>query len=182
MLRIGETENGWFASSLSGVRALAFTPSYVRPCVPLQVTLEPMLLQMSSLVPLYHRVLLCRAGEGFAVCPTLGLAVASAIEWPPASEGDDSDSDSDALGVLHVFRLPREGLVRAGFTHMGTLAGPFKFYDGRGTSGSLAFTGPATARLLIVTSHVHDVVHVIDLLGEKQVPGGHQRVEGLVHW
>jgi hypothetical protein len=54
---------------------------------------------------------------------------------------------------------------------MGTLAGPFKFYDGCGTSGSLAFTGPATARLLIVTSHAHDVVHVIHLLGEKQVVG-----------
>jgi hypothetical protein len=43
------------------------------------------------------------------------------------------------------------------------------FEDEAGFSGHLAFSGPATARLLLVTDAGHDVVHVIDVVGRVHV-------------
>jgi hypothetical protein len=45
----------------------------------------------------------------------------------------------------------------------------FKFHDGNGPSGWMAFTGPASARLLLVTDAGHDAVHVIDVAGQVHV-------------
>jgi hypothetical protein len=44
----------------------------------------------------------------------------------------------------------------------------FKFSDGD-LSGWMAFTGPATSRLLLVTDAGHDAVHVIDVVGGVHV-------------
>ena len=43
------------------------------------------------------------------------------------------------------------------------------FEDEAGFSGHLAFSGPATARLFLVTDAGHDVVHVIDVVGRVHV-------------
>jgi hypothetical protein len=45
----------------------------------------------------------------------------------------------------------------------------FKFFGGYGASGWMAFTGPATSRLLLVADHGHDAVHVIDVAGRVHV-------------
>jgi hypothetical protein len=44
----------------------------------------------------------------------------------------------------------------------------FKFHDPNG-SGWMAFTGPATSRLLVLTDAGHDAVHVIDVAGRVHV-------------
>jgi hypothetical protein len=59
----------------------------------------------------------------------------------------------------------------------------FSFLDG-GASGYLAFTGPATSRLLVVTDAGHDAVHVIDVVGQIHVgyvaaPGTIDRPRGV---
>jgi hypothetical protein len=43
----------------------------------------------------------------------------------------------------------------------------FKFNDGNGASGWMAFTGRATSRLLLLTDAGHDAVHVIHVAGRK---------------
>ncbi len=104
-------------------------------------------------------------GEGgMAVCPTLGLLVTS----------------SHSGNTLSVFALPRSSgagtcASGAGLSLVCTLGGAgspapmrFKFWDG-GFSGWMAFTGPATARLLLVTNAGHDAVHVIDVVGRVHV-------------
>jgi hypothetical protein len=45
----------------------------------------------------------------------------------------------------------------------------FKFWDGNGYSGWIAFTGPATSHLLLLTDAGHDAVHVIDVAGRVHV-------------
>jgi hypothetical protein len=45
----------------------------------------------------------------------------------------------------------------------------FKFSDGDGPSGWMAFTGPATSRLLLLTDAGLDAVHVIDVVGRVHV-------------
>jgi hypothetical protein len=45
----------------------------------------------------------------------------------------------------------------------------FKFIDDSGSSGWMAFTGPATSRLLLLTDAGHDAVHVIDVVGRAHV-------------
>jgi hypothetical protein len=45
----------------------------------------------------------------------------------------------------------------------------FRFYDGNGSSGWMAFTGPASSRLLLLTDAGHDAVHVIDIAGRVHV-------------
>ncbi len=59
----------------------------------------------------------------------------------------------------------------------------FKFRDGD-WSGWMAFTGPATSRLLLVTDAGHDAVHVIDVAGRVHVgyvaaPGTLARPRGV---
>ncbi len=106
-----------------------------------------------------------RGEGGVAVCPTLGLLVTS----------------SHSGNTLSVFALPRSsGAVAgagagAGLSLVCTLGGAsspapmqFKFFDGS-YSGWMAFTGPATSRLLVVADAGHDAVHVIDVAGRVHV-------------
>jgi hypothetical protein len=124
----------------------------------------------------------CGHGVGMAVCPTLGLLVTS----------------NDRDNTLSVFALPSGGIgggvqvhAGAGLEHVCTLGGAssaapmqFKFVNTRpghgtqGYSGWMAFTGPATSCLLLVTDAGHDVVHIIDVAGQVHV--GHVTSPGII--
>jgi hypothetical protein len=129
--------------------------------------------ELGALVPLPSLRTNVGKEMGMAVCPTLGLLVTS-------NTGDNT---------LSVFALPRTIGAGAGagagggagcdLARVCTLGGAgspapmqFKFWDssytGR-TSGWMAFTGPASARLLVVTDAGHDAVHVIDVAGRVHV-------------
>jgi DNA-binding beta-propeller fold protein YncE len=54
----------------------------------------------------------------------------------------------------------------------------FKFIDGNYHSGWMAFTGPATSRLLLLTDTGHDAVHVIDVAG--RVHAGYVAAPGTI--
>jgi hypothetical protein len=54
----------------------------------------------------------------------------------------------------------------------------FRFYDASGPSGGMAFTGPASSRLLVVADAGHDAVHVIDVVGRVHV--GYVAVPGAI--
>ncbi len=54
----------------------------------------------------------------------------------------------------------------------------FKFVSGNGHSGRMAFTGPATSRLLLLTDAGHDAVHVIDVAG--RVHAGYVAAPGTI--
>jgi hypothetical protein len=54
----------------------------------------------------------------------------------------------------------------------------FKFNDGNSYSGWMAFTGPATSRLLLLTDAGHDAVHVIDVAG--RVHAGYVAAPGTI--
>ena len=110
----------------------------------------------------------CGCGYGMAVCPTLGLVVTS----------------NDYLDTLTVFALPGSSCDaararRVGLTYVCTLGGgcakaspariELGFSRGRFCSGYMAFTGPATSRLLLVTDAGYDAVHVIDVVGRERV-------------
>jgi hypothetical protein len=98
-----------------------------------------------------------------AACPILGLLVTS------------STKDN----TLSVFALPGSSGAGAGagaglalVCTLGGASSPapmqFKFYDGF-SSGWMAFTGPTTSRLLLLTDAGHDAVHVIDVAGQVHV-------------
>jgi hypothetical protein len=130
-------------------------------CVCEQVT--PMLLTRSvsldKLRPLPALKTACGHGMGVAACPALGLLVTS------------NDKDN----TLSVFDLRRSSGTGAGLALVCTLGGassraPMRFkFNGQSLSGWMAFTGPATARLLLVTDAGHDAVHVIDVVGGVHV-------------
>jgi hypothetical protein len=100
-----------------------------------------------------------------AACPALGLLVTS------------NCSDN----TLSVFALPRSSGAGAGagagagLARVCTLGGDsspapmqFQFEEPKyWPSGWMAFTGPATSRLLLVTDAGHDAVHVIDVAGRE---------------
>jgi hypothetical protein len=54
----------------------------------------------------------------------------------------------------------------------------FKFWDNNYVSGYMAFTGPPTSRLLLLTDTGHDAVHVIDVAG--QVHAGYVAAPGTI--
>jgi hypothetical protein len=116
----------------------------------------------------------CGPGAGMAACPALGVLVTSSMH-----------------NTLSVFALSRSSGVRvggaagagggagagagagAGLALVCTLGGTsspppmqFKFSP---HGGWLAFTGPATSRLLLLTDAGHDAVHVIDVAGRVHV-------------
>ncbi len=108
------------------------------------------------------------AGVGLAVCPALGLLVTS----------------NDKGNSLSVFSLPHSSGAGpgagagcgAGLVLVCTLGGAsspapmqFKFWDGNGPSGWMAFSGPTTSRPLLVTDAGHNAVHVIDVAGRVHV-------------
>jgi hypothetical protein len=115
-------------------------------------------IDLGLLVPLPALKTPCGEGVGMAVCPTLGLLVTSSTKG----------------NTLSVFTLPDTGAssgAGAGcLALVCTLGGVgsaapmrFRFPDSVGDSGWMAFTGPPTARLLLVTDAGHDAVHVIDV-------------------
>ncbi len=117
---------------------------------------------LDALVPLPALKTACGRGVGLAVCPALGLLVTS-------------NSDENTLSV---FALPRSNGAGAGaglalVCTLGGAASPapmqFDFWSGDGYSGWMAFTGPATSRLLLLTDAGHDAVHVIDVVGRNHV-------------
>ena len=107
-------------------------------------------------------------GFGLAVCPALRLLVTS-------------NSDDDTLSVLALRRLSAAGAETcvgrgSALVHHATFKGAglrapmlFKFRDSYGPSGWMAFTGPATSRLLLVTDAGNDAVHVIDVVARTHV-------------
>jgi hypothetical protein len=114
---------------------------------------------LDALMPLPALKTRCGLGVGLAACPALGLLVTS------------SHKDN----TLSVFALPHSSGAGAGLALVCTLGGAsspapmqFKFYDNY-SSGWMAFTGPATSRLLLVTDAGHDVVHIIDVAGRVHV-------------
>jgi hypothetical protein len=109
-----------------------------------------------------------------AACPVLGLLVTSNF----------------IDNTLSVFALPRSSGagagagVGAGLARVCTLGGAFspapmqfQFWDGK-SSGWMAFTGPATSRLLLLTDAGHDAVHVIDVAG--RVHAGFMAAPGAI--
>jgi hypothetical protein len=128
---------------------------------------------LQGLMPLPTITTECGEGVGLAACPTLGLLVTS-------------NRDNNTLSV---FSLRRSGegagagagagaVAGAGLALEYTLGGAssraplqFKFLDNAagGISGWMAFTGPATSRLLLLTDAGHDAVHVIDVAGRAHV-------------
>jgi hypothetical protein len=103
--------------------------------------------------PVFATQVECGRGAGLAVCHLLRLVVTS---------------DSHA-NTLTVFRLPvtvdpevMEGMELARVCTLGDASCPprmrFKFTE---ETESLAFTGPATARLLLVTDAGNNAVHVV---------------------
>jgi hypothetical protein len=121
--------------------------------------------ELGALVPLPSLKTTCGSGlgkVGMAVCPNLGLLVTS------------NTSDN----TLSVFTLPRSigagAGVGASLALVCTLGGAsspsLKFPDDAGRrSGRMAFTGPATSRLLLLTDAGHDAVHVINVAGRVHV-------------
>jgi hypothetical protein len=112
-----------------------------------------------------------------AVCPTLGLLV--------TSNSDDN--------TLIVFALPHSSSVcagagggaGAGLALVCTLGGAtspapmqFKFGDRLAGSGWMAFTGPATSRLLLVADAGLDAVHVVDVV--DRVHAGYVAAPGTI--
>ncbi len=121
-------------------------------------------MDLDTLVPVPALKTGCGRGFGMAACPALGLLVTSNCKD----------------NTLSVFALPRSsgaGAAGAGasLALVCTLGGAssrapmrFKFLDGN-YSGWMAFTGPATSRLLLLTDAGHDAVHVIDVAGRVHV-------------
>jgi hypothetical protein len=140
-----------------------------------------MQLDLDALQPIPTFRTICGRGSGLAVCPTLGLLVTS-------SYNDNA---------LRVFALPASATVHnaaaqcgSGLSLLYTLGGPdspapmrFKFTVNvlsNDSSGWMAFTGPATCRLLLVTDAVHDAVHVIDVV--RRVHAGYVAAPGTIAW
>ncbi len=166
-------EHGKSALSFLFSGRLAGSP---RPLPPICVSIHTHLssLQMSSpssplmtvdlrtLVPLPTLKTACGHGIGMAACPALGLLVTSCSE-----------------NTLRVFAMPSARPPAAcssagpGLTRVCTLGGasspaPMRFQFEQPElcwSGWMAFTGPATSRLLLLTDAGHDAVHVIDVVG-----------------
>jgi hypothetical protein len=119
---------------------------------------------VGALVPLPGLETQCGKGFGVApVCPTLALLAAS-------------NSGQRTIGVFALVTLGAhagygvEVGPMPGLSHVATLGGAdapapmqFQFQDDGGSSGWMAFTGPSTSRLLLVTDAGHDVVHLIDV-------------------
>jgi hypothetical protein len=130
---------------------------------------------LDALVPLPALKTACGPGVGMAACPALGLLVTS------------NHKDN----TLSVFALPPSSGAGAGagagaglalVCTLGGASSPspmqFKFNDGSYSSGWIAFTGPATSRLLLLTDAGHDAVHVIDVAG--RVHAGYMAAPGTI--
>jgi hypothetical protein len=126
-------------------------------------------------------------------------------EGPPRvhtnASGEEEEEEEELHYALRVFNLPRlpswlgEGAgsasagagagAGAGMTLVCTLGGAsspsplrFLFDDAHGPSGWMAFTGPATSRLLVVTDAGHGAVHVVDVV--RRVHVGYVAAPGTI--
>jgi hypothetical protein len=128
---------------------------------------------LDALVPLPALKTACWTGVGMAACPALGLLVTS------------KDNDN----TLSAFALPRSSGAGAGagaglalVCTLGGASSPapmqFKFLVEGYSSGWMAFTGPATSRLLLLTDAGHDAVHIIDMAG--RVHAGYVAAPGTI--
>ncbi len=128
---------------------------------PVPVQLPLMAVDLDSLVPVPGLTTALKSGFGLAVCRTLGLLVAS-------TEKDNA---------LHVFVLPsslyqepRDGAgAGSGLVPVCALGGtssPAPMLNG---AGNMAFTGPASCRLLLVPDIGNGAVHVVDVLAQVHV-------------
>jgi hypothetical protein len=130
---------------------------------------------LDALVPLPALKTRCGRGVGMAACPVLGLLVTS------------NHKDN----TLSVFALPRSSGAGAGagagaglalVCTLGGASSPapmqFNFLVDGFSSGWMAFTGPATSRLLLLTDAGHDAVHVIDVAG--RVHAGYVAAPGTI--
>jgi hypothetical protein len=131
----------------------------------------PSSMDLDALAPLPFFNTPCGKGFGLAACPLLGLLVVSIRR--------------DSSSMLKVYPLPwsSAGIVGSygGLACLYTLGGPdcpapmqFQFMPEEGSearyaSGWMAFTGPATSRLLLLTDAGQDAVHVIDVAGRGHV-------------
>jgi hypothetical protein len=143
-------------------------------------------MSLSDLVPLPALVTRCGRGVGLAVCSTLGLLVTSntienTLRVFALPSGWPSTSDVVPIGA------PRGAGAGAGagLALLCTLGGAgspapmqFQFVEGGYMSGWMAFTGPPTSRLLLVTDAGHDAVHVIDVAG--RVHAGYVAAPGTI--
>jgi hypothetical protein len=109
-----------------------------------------------------------------AACPALGLLVTS----------NHKDNTLSAFALPHSSGVGVGAGAGAGLALVCTLGGAsspapmqFKFHDGY-SSGCIAFTGPATSRLLLLTDAGHDAVHVIDVAG--RVHAGYVAAPGTI--
>jgi hypothetical protein len=122
-----------------------------------------------ALVPLPALKAQCGVGYGMAACPTLGLLVTtdyfcntlSVFTLPPLEALASHGSGAGASA----------GLALACTLGGATSPAPMKFLflDGHGPSGWMAFTGPPSSRLLLVTDAGQAAVHVIDVAGQVHV-------------
>ncbi len=142
---------------------------------------------LTTLVPLPALKTQCGPGYGLAACPTLGLLVTSDKEtntlsvWELPGGASGSGGASGGPGASAGAGAGGASVGGGGRLRLVcTLGGAgsvapmrFKFEDGTGYSGYLAFTPPTTASrdsdsthpLLLVTDHGHDAVHVVDVVG-----------------
>ncbi len=130
---------------------------------------------LDALVPLPALTTRCGWGAGMAACPTLGLLVTSnhddntlSVFALPHSSGAGAGAGAGAGVGAGAGAGAGAGLARV--CTLGGASSPapmqFKFIEG---GGWMAFTGPATSRLLLLTDAGHDAVHVIDVTGRVHV-------------
>ena len=125
---------------------------------------------LTTLVPLPALRTRCGQGVGMAVCTTLGLLATSAANTNLVNVF--SLPCSSGLGASAGAGAAAGAAASGGLTLVCTLGSAFTpapmqfhFHDGVSASGCLAFTGPATSRLLLVTDAGHGAVHVVDVNG-----------------
>jgi hypothetical protein len=143
---------------------------------------------LTALAPLPALKTQCGQGFGLAACPALGLLVTSDSEkntlsiWglPGGVSGGGASGGPGACAGAGAGGAPAGG-GGGGLRLVCTLGGAgsaapmqFKFWDGRGGSGYLAFTHPVSTTttshprpLLLVTDAGQDAVHLVDVVGRS---------------
>jgi hypothetical protein len=96
-------------------------------------------------------------GYGLAHCSALGVFVVSSV----------------VTGAIYVVNIPKMGdkhMPRPSYSLGGSdAAPPMDFGFSNGYSGLMAFTGPETPHLLLVTDDGNEAVHVVDVVGREHV-------------
>jgi hypothetical protein len=124
----------------------------------------------------------CGRGIGLAACPILPMLVTSnrdrnSLTLFSLPKGASADAASAGGGSCGSGGGGGSGGLTRVYTLGGTSSPPmqFKFSEG---GGRLAFMGPASTRLLLLTDAGLDAVHVIDIVGRVHV--GYLAPPGLI--